>query len=654
MRNKQKSYPRSTAAADGVESSGTDVESPRNKAELLLRMADKVTTASGNRRRRAMSEFSNDLSDADYYYDTLDMDAFSPSRDNAETQGDGAVDDCDTKSFVTSDFESSVDSAMDQNNRKSREFFDPLLNASIASGMVEVQDGGESDESINSAPAWAPINGGGTKSPSSTDRRRRSSINETADLKLQLRRCQQALVSIQENASLRYDKLEMKFTDAQQRFHSQSRELASRTTTLNATLELQEKTEKEKKQLEADLKTAKVERNIVVAENRDLRQQMNKCSTCKSFLKDLKPYTIEDIKEKRNTWKIGGLVEKIKISTEAAIHMLDLENETVAVTPPSGKKRPIPKKKTLSTQSQHVFVSKRGGIQGQEGRSTHSYNPGVVQVSSSSSVASSHQSRYNLNSTIPEIQSEMDRELEKLKSQWKSSSAAKSNGAGKERSKPNTTKRVDTFLPSTASLNEEKLDKVDSFRSRNSRHCAESKPTKKLTGLDAFFAAATPLDEEVVDEDQSFWSKQRSVQKKSKKHTSGMKKRKQKMKSNLMSTQHVQVDADNDSPLVALTPEEKLRKLQRQSLLTSEISRRSSFREKLASTLTELEGELVSDPNMSNSKKADDENEIIFDYPTVSEQAKLTTVINEEDPLGFLEDSMSHWGQNEPAQIARV
>ena len=88
--------------------------------------------------------------------------------------------------------------------------------------------------------------------------------------------------------------------------------------------------------------------------------------------------------------------------------------------------------------------------------------------------------------------------------------------------------------------------------------------------------------------------------------------------------------------------------------MTSDTSLRSSFREKLASTLTELEGELVSDPNMSNSKKANDENEIIFDYPTVSEQAKLTTVVNEEDPLGFLEDSISNWGQNEHAQIARV
>jgi len=667
MRNKKKASPRSTAAeastTESVEPARENMDESRSKAELLLRMADKVTTASGNRRRRAMSEQSSEFSDIGDYCDALvTPDSSSPlpqhRQDSSETPSGIVVDDGDTKSFVTSDFDSSVDSMSgEQGNQKLGGVLDPLLNASITSGMVGACE--ESDVSVNSAPAWAPMNNS-DKSPSSTERRRRSSINETAELKVQLRRCRQALMSIQENAALRYDKLEMKYADAQQRFQNQSRELATRTTTLNATLEQKEQTESEKKRLEVDLKKMKLERNKVVVENLELRQKMKKCPTCKSVLKNSNPPKIEDTKEKRkNTWMLGEFVEKIKISTEAAIHMLDLENETVVVTPSrsSEKNKSTSKKNALSTQSQHIYRPNRGGLQDQ-GRSTHSYNPGVVQISSSSSsVASSQNSRYNLDSSISEIQTEMDQELAKLKMKWKSSGVAdySSTTTRQKGTKENTTtttaSRIDNFLSRSAPLEEEKLDKRDSFSSRNSRQ-NKSTNKKKLSGLDAFFAAATPLNEEVLDEEQSFWTtKQRSVQKKSKKSSSASKKKKRNKISNPSVLPPKKVSKDS---ALAQTQEQNLNKLRNKSLLAPEISQRSSFRKKIATKLTELEGELVTDLTKSNGKSDNEEYEVVFNYSSVLEQPKYAILEKEDDPLADIDESMSNWSKKETAQIARV
>ena len=321
------------------------------------------------------------------------------------------------------------------------------------------------------------------------DRRPRSQT--VAELKQQLQDCHNALLTMRENANLKYRKLELEFVETKSALSATRAELdVAKVECQNLEKDkqvladklsravgddkaawlnnMQEKT----KQLERALSISKLERDDKVRANDELRAIMTSCPRCRRTL----PQAAQPLTKAQSVRSLWGWGESL---TGALVGGLNDEAEATPSPQPQKKpvdmSRPQPPPEMFSVMEQSERIKE------------------------------------DLEADIEEMERQMKSDIESLKSEWA------------------------------------KAPKVH-HREKSSKKTEKKKKSKKkssnkgISSLDSFFSTATAgLEDEEMDEEKSFFSMSRSV--KTDTHVDKARRKKHKNKSRKKSS-HAATDED--------------------------------------------------------------------------------------------------------------
>jgi hypothetical protein len=297
--------------------------------------------------------------------------------------------------------------------------------------------------------------------------KRKSRFQTVSELKQQILDCNKALLTLQENADLKYRKLELKLT------HLKSTLETSKLDLENANKKVQE-LEKENnvlqqnlqqaigkdqveflasfthKETQMELETQKImrERDQVIAENETIKKMMDACTKCRSSI-----LASQVSKQPAHASKATGLWQSLK---QAALKGLDAEAEVTPVTP---EIKPRPVVVTRQPPPQQMFLFRE----------------------------QSQRLKLDLEADIDSLEKQMKDDIEALKTEW-SKPVSMQNGRNRR--------------------------KQQNKKQRPKPKGREPPVIGGLSSLDSFFASASQgldLQSEEMDEERSLFSLSRSV-----------------------------------------------------------------------------------------------------------------------------------------------
>jgi hypothetical protein len=371
-----------------------------------------------------------------------------------------------------------VANVVQSSNNERNSLLAAMVNFAADGGLENFEDSAASLEAVTllAEAHKVPQNTQGGTIPSrsghASTERRSGTVTPTsrsqtiAELKKQLQDSHKALLTMQENANLKYRKLELQAVELKTTFEKTQKELAITTEQLEKVsrekAQIAESLEKavgkghadlivslERKNIEAKDKLTEVsrERDDAIKEGDIMRKAMSACSLCSHKIP-------KNIEMHRDSLSRSFSETATSFWNTVSIALIGLNDEAKFTS------APLPKE-PLTTGSSPTSESK-----------LHFK-------------AQSTQIKRDLEADIEEMEKEMKQDIEALKKEW---------ATPPSRVVPNGRKR---------------------YHEKKSRSRSTGNPNSVIAGissLDAFFASATHgLEDEEMDEEKSFFSKSRSV-----------------------------------------------------------------------------------------------------------------------------------------------